>query len=172
MTSDTSWFVLRFPSQQFQEIQHFLNQNGIINFAPVKFVVEEGVTKRIQVLPGHVFVQGPQDRIDEAKREFDGDKLKYLMPKDGGRPLSFDDRTMQSFIKVASQHHAGIEYLDARREINVKHGPMVRVTDGGPFDGVEGEYLRVRSNRCVVVRVGGLVTVATGFLKPDAVKQL
>lgn len=171
-TAQNPWYALRFPSQDFQKVVLFLNQNGVASFAPVSFIVENNVTKREQVLPGHIFVHESLERLDEVKREYDGDKLKYIMNPSSGKQVQFDDHTMQCFIKVAEQHHEGISFLDARREINVKHGPMVRVVSDGPFKGVEGEYLRVRSNRCVVVRLGGLVTVATGFIKPDEVEQL
>lgn len=153
-------------------MQQFLNVGGVMNFSPVRFVFENGVNKRIQVLPGHIFVQGPLEHIDLVKSEYEGDKLKYLMAKEGGKPLAFSNELLQHFMKVAAQQHAGVEFLDARREINVKHGPLVRVKAQGPFHGVVGEYLRVRSNRCVVVRIGGLVTVATGFLKPDEVEAV
>lgn len=168
----TCWYVLRFPSQDFQKIILYLNQNGVNQFAPVKFDEVDGAVTRVQVLPGHVFVQGPLERLDEIKREYDGDKLKYVMDAKNGRQLQFDNQLVQNFIKVAKQHHEGISFLDSRREINVKHGPMVRVVADGPFKDVVGEYLRVRSNRCVVVRLGGLVTVATGFVKPDEVAEL
>lgn len=172
-SDENSWYVLRFPSQDFQKILLFLNQNGVNQFAPITFNVDEkGVTSRVQALPGHVFVQGPLERLDEVKREYEGDKLKYIMDAGSGKQLKFDNKLVQNFIKVAKQTHDGIAFLDARREINVKHGPMVRVVADGPFKDVEGEYLRVRSNRCVVVRLGGLVTVATGFIKPDEVEQL
>lgn len=166
------WFVLRFPSQDFQKVILLLNQNGIKQFSPVSYVENGGEVSRAQVLPGHVFVQGPADRIDEVKREYEDGKLKYVMEAGSGRRLQFDNRLVESFIKVAEKTHDGISFLDPRREVNVKHGPMVRVTAEGPFEGVEGEYLRVRSNRCVVVRLGGLITVATGFVKPDEVVEL
>ncbi|MBP3717821.1 MAG: hypothetical protein J6I79_10055 [Paludibacteraceae bacterium] len=166
------WFVLRFPSQDFQKVILFLNQNGIKQFSPVTYVENGGAVSRTQVLPGHVFVQGPADRIDEAKREYEDGKLKYVMDPASGRRLQLDNRVVESFIKVAEKIHDGISFLDPRREFNVKHGPMVRVMANGPFKGVEGEYLRIRSNRCVVVRLGGLITVATGFVKPDEVVEL
>lgn len=167
------WFVLRFPAQNLPAIQNLLNENGRTSFSPVTFVADEsGRTVRTPVLPGHIFVQGPQDRLDEVKREYEGDKLKYIMDNKSGKPLTFSDAEMQNFMQVAKLTHEGIEFLDARREINVKHGPMVTVLAEGPFKGVKGEYLRVRSNRCVVVRLGGLVTVATAFIKPDEVKQV
>ncbi len=167
-----SWYVLRFPSQDLSKVQNHLNQSGVKNFVPFRFEVIDGTTMRVPVLPGYVFVEGPLERLDLIKGEYEDGKLKYVMDTKLGSPKAFDAGLVANFVKVASQTHEGIEFLDSRREINVKHGPMVRVIADGPFNGVVGEYLRVRSNRCVVVRLGGLVTVATGFLKPDQVEQL
>ncbi|MBQ0030705.1 MAG: hypothetical protein KBT32_09745 [Bacteroidales bacterium] len=173
--ASSGWLVLRFSASNWPKIRLALNANALRHFYPMRIVTDEdGKTKSVPALPGYVFVRGTMDDLLKFKREEIGekDRLKFAMDAETGKPRWFSDELFSHFMKVAEQFEKGIEYLDPAREVNVKHGPKVRVAADGPFFGVEGEYVRVRSNRCVVVRLGGLLTVATPFIKPDAVVEI
>ena len=47
----------------------------------------------------------------------------------------------------------------------------MRIT-GGLFEGTEGEFVRVRGDRRVMVRIAGLVAVATPFIHPSLIERI
>ena len=54
---------------------------------------------------------------------------------------------------------------------NLKRGQRVRIT-GGVFEGVEGEFVRIKDDRRVVVVIQGLMAVATAFIHPSLIEQI
>ena len=64
-------------------------------------------------------------------------------------------------------------YLDSKQieNINLKRGQRVRIT-GGVFEGVEGEFVRIKDDRRVVVVIQGLMAVATAFIHPSLIEQI
>ena len=61
-------------------------------------------------------------------------------------------------------------YLDPS-EPALRKGTRVRII-GGVFAGVEGEFVRVRNDRRVVVSIDGVMAVATTFIHPSLVEPI
>lgn len=55
--------------------------------------------------------------------------------------------------------------------ITFKKGERVRVT-GGLFEGVEGEFVRVKGDRRVVVSIQGVMAIATAFIHPSLIEPV
>ena len=56
-------------------------------------------------------------------------------------------------------------------KMEVKKGDRVRITDG-IFKGVEGEFVRVKGDRRVMVAVQGVMAVATAFVHPSIIEVI
>lgn len=69
---------------------------------------------------------------------------------------------MRSFILVAGSHEEAILYVEPA-ELHLAKGQKVRIT-GGVFEGVIGEFVRIRHDRRVVVNIEGVMAVATTFI--------
>ena len=76
----------------------------------------------------------------------------------------------ETFIAVAGNCDQQVVYLDPTT-INLKRGQRVRIT-GGVFEGVEGEFVRIKDDRRVVVVIQGLMAVATAFIHPSLIEQI
>ncbi|MBR1726592.1 MAG: KOW motif-containing protein, partial [Muribaculaceae bacterium] len=50
-------------------------------------------------------------------------------------------------------------------------GDRVRIL-GGPFEGAEGVFVRVKGDRRVVVHIEGVVAVATTFIHPSLIEKI
>ena len=55
--------------------------------------------------------------------------------------------------------------------VSFRKGERVRVT-GGIFEGVEGEFIRVKNDRRVVVSIRGVMAVATTFIHPSLIEPI
>lgn len=85
--------------------------------------------------------------------------------------LIVPDKQMADFIQVAGQHEAAIDFY-APDELHLEKGTPVRIL-GGPFDGVEGTFLKVqgaRARRLVVQIPNTLAAVVS--VEPDLVEVI
>ena len=85
--------------------------------------------------------------------------------------LIVPDKQMADFIQVAGQHEAAIDFY-APEELHLEKGTPVRIL-GGPFDGVEGSFLKVqgaRARRLVVQIPNTLAAVVS--VEPDLVEVI
>ena len=85
--------------------------------------------------------------------------------------LIVPDKQMADFIRVAGQHEAAIDFY-APEELHLEKGTPVRIL-GGPFDGVEGIFLKVqgaRARRLVVQIPNTLAAVVS--VEPDLVEVI
>lgn len=61
-------------------------------------------------------------------------------------------------MAVSANYDESLLYFEPS-ELNIRKGTRVRIT-GGLFEGVEGEFVRVRNDRRVVVTIEGVMAVA------------
>ena len=95
------------------------------------------------------------------------------MPDAGkNSPIIVPDIQMQQFISVSRLHNERLIYLTPE-EINLAKGTRVRVL-GGPFDGVEGVFVKVRGCRSkrVVILMQGILAVVVAEVKPDLIEVI
>lgn len=166
---EKNWFVLRTSATDLLPVRDFLQDSGLELFLPMRVVERDGVSKLVPISNNLLLVFAEKSQLDRLKSSPEAKSAKYTMA-DNGSPLVLPDDEVRNFIMVASQLDKGVTFLNPNRD-EFKRGPMVRVTEGD-FVGVCGEYLRVRGNRCVVVRFRDYAVVATGFVKPEFTKPL
>lgn len=155
-----------------------MEEQGIECYVPLKRVrrMVRGrlVWKPEAALHNYIFVHSSLDVIKNIKTK-DIPYLRYLMGTglDGQRkPLYVRDDDMKNFIAITSQETEKIKYLDPDF-IDLKVGDRVRVLEG-PFKGLEGVYMRTagRHEKRVVVKIMGLVAVATPALRSASVEKI
>jgi transcription antitermination factor NusG len=98
--------------------------------------------------------------------------LQYIVNSRSREKIIVSDEQMKHFIVVASLHTEKLIYLKPE-EINLKKGTPVRII-GGPFDGVEGIFIKVKGarSRRVVVLIQGVTAVATTEIEPDLIEVI
>ena len=99
--------------------------------------------------------------------------IRYIMSRgtDGtSKPITVPTREMENFIMVAGTYEEKLVYLNPDPGDFAK-GERVRVI-GGPFEGAEGIFIRVKGDRRVVINVEGIVAVATTFIHPSMIEKI
>ena len=123
-------------------------------------------------LPIYIFVRDTYSNLLLVKQG-KLDYLRFMMAKDPvtgeNKPQYVPDKQMADFIKVVRT--MGSKPVDP--DIDLKKGDKVRVLVG-PFEGVEGVFIRVdnRHAKSVVVKIEGVAAYATSSLKAEDVEKI
>ncbi|GHU62555.1 transcriptional regulator [Bacteroidia bacterium] len=168
--SDQVWYVLRITYNRALKCKENLDKMGIINFIPMHYITETKGNKirrkRVPVIQNLIFVYTNKLTIEQIKQNTDMYSfVRYIMDKATGKPMIVPYKQMQDFITIAEGNDEKVMYLSAA-EIPLKRGDKVRITKG-IWAGVEGEFLRIKGDRRVVVIIQGIMAVATVFIHPS-----
>lgn len=174
-----AWYVLRVTYQRELMAKKVLDELHIVNFLPTEKVRRKTPQGRFVTLVqpavhNYIFVYATRKVVDELK-QFKLNFLRYVMTvKDGLRCVqTVPEDQMKNFIAIAGNESEKAEFLLDMEDIDFNSGDKVRVI-GGPFEGVEGIYMRTSHTRSkrVVVQVGGLMAVATTTLPLSMVEKI
>ena len=173
-----AWYVLRVTYQREIAASKRLNELGVENYVPTvrtRVRNDKGMAIGWRVEPlvhNYIFVNDSFDNIMKIKHE-SLDYLRFVMGKDekglNDEPQYVPDKQMADFIKVVRT--MGSTPVDPN--IDLRKGDRVRVLTG-PFEGVEGVFIRMpnRHEKRVVVQIEGVAAVATQTLNASDVEKL
>ena len=171
------WWAMSAPYQRELKAKAALDKLGIENFVPMRY---QAVRKRTgsmarELLPAiHnlIFVRGSKPCVSQAKKDILW--LQWLTrPEDGKNvPVTVPDKDMDQFIAVTNTYNEHLIYIQPD-EIDLRKGTPVRIL-GGPFNGFEGTFIKVKGSRKrrVVVMLKGIVGVAMAEITPDLLEIL
>lgn len=172
-TTDIYWYALRVTYSRELALKDYLDKEGIENFIPMRYEYvikgERRVRKLVPVVHNLVFVRTCRDFIDRLKVETSL-PVRYIMNKETNSPIIIPERQMRIFIAVAGTNEEQLVYLEPAA-VALRKGQRVRVT-GGIFEGVEGEFIRVKNDRRVMVSIQGVMAVATTFIHPSFIEPI
>ena len=165
-TDNNYWYALRVTYSRELALKNFLDREGIENFIPMRYeyIVKDAVHNL-------VFVCSSRARIDAIKESVGlSSPIRYIMDRETRQPIIVPDIQMRSFMAVAGNCDQQLVYLEPST-VSFRKGERVRVT-GGIFEGVEGEFIRVKNDRRVVVSIRGVMAVATTFIHPSLIEPI
>ena len=173
--TDIVWYALRVTYSREIALKNYLDERQIECFIPMRyeFVVknEKKIRKLVPVIHNLVFVRSTRLVIDEIKTTMNLQlPIRYIMDKENNMPVVVPEYQMRHFIAVAGTYDDQVVYLDPT-SVSLKKGDRVRVM-GGVFAGVEGEFVRVKGDRRVVVSIQGVMAIATAFIHPSLIEPL
>lgn len=172
-TTDNYWYALRVTYSRELALKEYLDKVGIENFIPMRYEYvikgDRRVRKLVPVVHNLVFVRTSRDFIDRLKVETSL-PIRYIMNKETHSPIIIPERQMRNFIAVAGSNEEQLVYLEPAA-VALRRGQRVRVT-GGIFEGVEGEFIRVKNDRRVMVSIQGVMAVATTFIHPSFIQPI
>jgi transcription antitermination factor NusG len=164
------WYAAKVKFQTEKKIHNYLQDNGIEHYIPFHktLVVRAGRKRKVErpVINCFAFV-----RTDRATAlALPGDMnltMNYIHNMDTGQLLVVPDKQMEDFMFVLdfSEDAIRLENKDLRR------GDKVRVIKG-PFAGIEGELVRVKGHKRVVVRLEGIFSLATTYIPPSFLEKI
>lgn len=167
------WYALRVTYNRELKVKSDLEARGIDSFVPMQYkcMVREGrmIKKLVPSVHNLIFVNIEPARMAEYKA-ITALPVRYIMNQETHKPIIVPERQMKSFIAVAGTHDEQLIYLDPNPG-DFSQGDRVRIL-GGPFEGAEGIFVRVKGDRRVVVNIPGIVAVATTFIHPSLIERI
>ena len=168
------WHVMRAYKAE-KKAEETLSAAGIEYYVPKIYALRiyHGVKRRhlVPAIPSLVFVRASHNQLIAFKRRHNF--LQFVTGRGGdeNEPIVVPDNQMDDFIKVSCQNQADTVYLRPE-EVDLSKGTKVRI-HGGPFDGVEGYFLRVTGKRDkrLVVWVERVIATAVE-VSPDLIEVL
>lgn len=153
------------PYRNEMRAKSLLESKGIECFVPMRYQIVEtrtGVKSRklLPAIHNLIFAHATKAQIQEAKSGVP--YLQYRVKPEMGKnvPIVVPDEQMAHFMAACRADNESLRYLQPE-EINLTRGTRVRIV-GGMFDGVEGNFVKVKGirNKRVVVSLEGLASVA------------
>lgn len=175
---EVAWYVLRVTYQREITASKALEELQIEHYVPTvrtRIRNEKGVSigwKTEPLIHNYIFVHDSYENILKLKQS-KLDYLRFIMAKDDTGLLSVPqyvpDKQMNDFIKVVRT--MGFKPVDP--DIDLRKGDKVRILTG-PFEGVEGIYVRMpnRHEKRVVIKIEGIAAVATVALNASDVEKI
>lgn len=173
-----AWYVLRVTYQREITASKALEELQIEHYVPTirtRIRNEKGVAigwKTEPLVHNYIFVHDSYENILRLKQG-KLDYLRLIMGKDDNGVMSVPqyvpDKQMMDFMKVVRT--MGSKPVDPN--IDLKKGDRVRVLTG-PFEGVEGIYIKMpnRHEKRVVIKILGIAAVATMALNASDIEKI
>ena len=167
--NELHWYVANTCRQE-KKIKQRLNTMGIENFIPFQQIARKihGVDKLIEVpvIPNLVFIHTTLKTCMSLIQDYAFD-MRYLRDRETGNFLIVPDKQMNDFMFLLDFSKEMVEVVNE----NLKKGDKVRVIKGD-FAGIEGELVRVKGHKRVVVRLEGVVSLATAYIPGSFLEKI
>lgn len=170
------WFAMSAPYQRELKAKAELEKLNIPCFVPMRMSAVRHRTGKIskELVPAvHnlVFAHSTKELLQQVKQTIPF--IQYLTrPFDGKNvPITVPDNEMQQFISVTESYNEQLIFLTPE-EVHLEKGTPVRII-GGPFDGIEGTFVKVKGcrNRRVVIMARNILGLAVD-VHPDLIQVL
>lgn len=162
---DKEWYVFRAHQCNICKIRDYFCHMGIEHFIPFSragadFPSGTGTEKECPLVLDYIFIRTSLD-------EFDYKSLPYALRLNYDTinrcPMVVPEKQMSDFMFLCDFSTSAI-YLT---NDNLKRGDKVRVLKGN-FAGIEGELIRIKGHKRVVVRLEGLFSLAVETYIPKS----
>lgn len=157
-----NWYAIKVKYQTEQKIKTWLDEKTIENFIPFRTVMIERNGKKIKkekpVVPGLLFIRTNYQTACALPAE-SSIKMVYLRNLANHQFLIVPDKQMEDFMFLLDFSESAVRIENT----NLKRGDRVRVIKGD-FTGIEGELVRIKGHKRVVVRLEGLFSLATTYI--------
>ena len=163
--SETVWFAMSATYRNEMRAKSLLESKGIECFVPMCYRIVESRTgvksrKLLPAIHNLIFAHTTKEQIQEAKNGVH--YLQYRVKREMGKnvPIVVPDEQMAHFMTACRADNETLRYLQPE-EIDISRGTRIRVI-GGIFDGIEGNFVKVKGirNKRVVVSLEGLASIA------------
>ena len=147
-----------------KKIKEKLDMLGVEHYIPFRVETREWSDRKkkveVPLIPGMAFIRESDSEALRLANEL-GVEITFIYDKSTRKRMIVPDRQMKDFIFVTDMTTDNPEmkiYDDKLRP-----GTRVRVVKG-EFSGIEGELIRVQGHKRVVIRLPGLLSIATTYV--------
>lgn len=165
-----NWYAAYTRVNQELLVKKRLDELGIENYLPQEEQVREtsvGRKKiRIILIHGMIFIRTDKATSFSLLNDYNLNII-YLKDRENRRSLIIPDKQMQDFMFLLDFSTDGVEVLNK----DLKRGDRVKVIKG-PLQGLEGELVRLKGHKRVIVRLEGVVSIATSFIPGSFLEKI
>jgi transcription antitermination factor NusG len=165
------WYAARVKYHTEKKIKSFLEEKEIRHFIPFRTVFRELKGKRIQkekpVISCLIFVKTDYTTALSIP-DNSGFSVSYIYNNDTKGFQIIPDKQMQDFMFLLDFSESSVIRIP---NTNLKRGDRVRVIKGD-FVGIEGELIRIKGHKRVVVRLEGIYSLATTYIPGEYLERI
>lgn len=170
MINQEYWFAAKVKAHTEKKIKEYLVAKGIKHYIPFHSVVIERGGRRIRkekpVIPSLIFVYATKDTALHLPQESHF-TINYMRNLETKQLLVVPEKQMQDFMFVLDLSESAIPIPNEQ----LRKGLRVRVVKG-EFAGIEGELIRVKGHKRVVIRLEGIFSLATTYIPREHIEVL
>ena len=165
--SEKQWYALKVFYNRVFSLEQFIQKDGVESYIPT--VVKEiklahkTIRRKEPAVSSLMFIRESETYLRQLQ-----EKLKGVSPfmiyydREAKRPAPISEKDMNAFMLITSSGEQGLEYM-ADDFADFEKGMHVRVI-GGKFEGSEGYIHRIKGDKKLIVRIEGVVAVATTYI--------
>lgn len=165
-----NWYAAYTRVNQELLIKKKLDELGIENYLPQEEQMREtplGRKKiRVILIHGLIFVRTDKATSFSLLNDYMLN-IVYLKDRENRHSLIIPDKQMEDFIFLLDFSTDGVEVLNK----DLKRGDKVKVVKG-PLQGLEGELVRLKGHKRVIVRLDGVVSIATSYIPGSFLEKI
>ena len=165
------WYAARVEPQTEKYFKKWLGIKGIDHFIPFRTIVIEynGREKKKEnpLIPCIVFIRTTYDTALSLPDEL-GFKMSYIRNHDTREIQIVPDKQMQDCMFLFNRSDNPVPHIAGA---NLARGDKVRVIKG-PFMGIEGESVRIKGHRRVIVRLEGILSLITPYIPLESLEKI
>lgn len=156
------WYAAKTNFSIEKKIKQLLERLKVEHFIPFRTTIEEKNGKKVKlekpVVPNLVFIHSDYATCLSLVNDY-GLAMNYLLDLEKHTLLVVPDKQMEDFMFLLDFSEEAVQVLNE----NLRQGDRVRVIKGD-FAGIEGELVRIKGHKRVVVRLEGLFSLATTYI--------
>ena len=165
-----NWFAAKVKYQTEKKIKLWLEEQSVEHFVPARKVMVEKNGKRVEkekvLIPGLLFIRTDYQKALSLSAE-SKIKMVYMRNLESHKLLVVPDKQMEDFMFLLDFSETAIQIENA----NLRQGDRVRVIKG-EFAGIEGELIRIKGHKRVVIRLEGLFSLATTYIPSSYLERI
>ena len=157
-----NWYAAKVRYQTEKKMKMWLDERTIENFIPFRTVLVERNGRKMKrerpLVPGLLFIRTNYSTACTLQDE-SAIRMFFMRNLENHQFLIVPDKQMEDFMFLLDFSDSAVRIENA----NLKRGDRVRVIKGD-FAGIEGELIRIKGHKRVVVRLEGLFSLATTYI--------
>ena len=164
------WYALKVYFNKVSDMEAEITAAGVEAYVPY-LKKEKETDKPVAIVPSLMFFRSSERFARKLKDQVQGRAMVYTRRMETGwAPAAIPDKEMNIFRLVVSSGDEGLEYFESDTRV-FHRGERVRVT-GGMFAGAEGQIVRVKGNRRLIVSLTGICAIATSYIPQCFLEKL
>ena len=170
LEDSVNWYAARVKYQTEKKIKNCLETMKVEHFIPFKTIIIDYKgrkrKKETPIVPCIIFVHTTCSTALSLPIE-SGYSMSYIRNLDTKKIQVIPDKQMEDCMFLFSLSDKTFKMGNA----NLRRGDKVRVVRG-PFAGIEGELVRIKGHKRVVVRLEGVFSLVTTYIPQECLERI